>query len=69
MEFHGLRSTLDIDVLSNMHWYNMENFDDAVLMDAFGMAYGMEWMENYYRKNESQIIASIYARSIPGEMK
>ena len=55
--------------LSNMQRYNLGDLDDAVLMDAFGMAYGMEWMENYYRENESQIISSIYASSIPSEMK
>ncbi len=51
-----------------MHKYGLSDLDNAVLMDAFGMAYGMEWMEKYYREYESEILSSTFSNSIPSKM-
>ena len=54
--------------VERMHKYGMNGLDNAVLMDVFGMAYGMEWMEKYYREHESEILSSTFSNSIPAKL-
>lgn len=35
--------------------YNF-NFDESVLLESFSIAYGLEWLENYYLNIEKNII-------------
>ena len=32
--------------------YGFQAIDESVLLEAFGEAYGMEWLEKYYIENE-----------------
>ena len=31
------------------------DIDISILLDVFGTAYGIDWLENYYKENESEI--------------
>ena len=35
--------------------YGFSHIDESVLLEAFGLAYGMEWLENYYLTHEEEI--------------
>lgn len=43
--------------LSNVLFsYGFENIDESVLLEAFGRAYGMKWLESYYIEHEDEIL-------------
>lgn len=39
--------------------YGFQNIDESVLLEAFGVAYGMEWLSGYFREHEEEIHARI----------
>ena len=36
--------------------YGLEGIDGSLLLEAFGQAYGMEWLEKYYIEHEREIL-------------
>lgn len=38
-----------------MKSYGFNSIDESLLLEAFGLAYGMDWLEEYYIKSESRI--------------
>jgi len=44
------------DLLSQLRDVGFRNIDVSVLFQAFGEAYGIEWLEKFYRDNESEIM-------------
>lgn len=47
------------DLLEVLKNYGFGEVDESILLEAFGQAYGMEWLENYFRENEKKIIDRI----------
>ena len=45
-----IASPADLSELLNK--YDFHSIDESVLLEAFGEAYGMEWLEQYYIENE-----------------
>ena len=43
--------------------YDFGSIDDSLIIEAFGRAYGMEWIENYYIDQEEYFLDSIAANS------
>ena len=39
--------------------YGFINIDESLILEAFGTAYGFEWLEKYYIENEEAIIQKI----------
>ena len=39
--------------------YEFGDADDALIIESFGIAYGMKWLTDYYIKNEQEVINSI----------
>ena len=35
--------------------YGLSRIDESILLEAFGLAYGMQWLEQYYVANEEKI--------------
>lgn len=35
--------------------YGLNRIDESILLEAFGLAYGMQWLEQYYVANEEKI--------------
>ena len=54
---------LEIDNLENfrktLNKFNFRSIDDSLILEAFGIAYGMEWLERYYNENEDAIVKLI----------
>lgn len=36
--------------------YGFSSIDESVLLESFGLAYGFNWLEAYYREHESEIL-------------
>lgn len=46
----------DPDEMRNrIHRYGFYQIDESVLLESFGIAYGMEWLEKYYLEHEEDI--------------
>lgn len=54
---------LEIDNLEKfrktLNKFNFRSIDDSLLLEAFGIAYGMDWLERYYDENEDDIVKLI----------
>ena len=35
--------------------YGFDSIDESLILEAFGLAYGFEWLEKYYIANEERI--------------
>ena len=44
-----------VDLLSRCREYGFGSIDESVLLESFGIAYGMEWLEQYYIEHEEEI--------------
>ena len=50
----------DPEVLKEkLHDYGFSPVDESLLLEAFGIAYGMDWLESYYISHEEEINNSI----------
>lgn len=47
------------DYRLKLNEYGFFGIDESVLLESFGIAYGMEWLEKYYIENEKEIIQMI----------
>ena len=43
------------DLKTKMAEFGFDQIDESVLLEAFGEAYGIEWLEKYYIDNEDKI--------------
>jgi len=43
------------DLMNRIHQYGFYHIDESVLLESFGIAYGMEWLEKYYLEHEEEI--------------
>ena len=43
------------ELLNKIHRYGFFHIDESVLLESFGIAYGMEWLEKYYLEHEEDI--------------
>ena len=39
--------------------YGFSDVDDSLILEAFSEAYGLEWLEKYYVREENEFLASI----------
>jgi len=39
--------------------YGFDGFDESLILEVFGEAYGMEWLEEYYIKHEEEILRGL----------
>ena len=53
-------SIKDPDKLSQaLKKYGFGDIDNSLMLEAFGLAYGMDWLEKYYIKHEKEILSKI----------
>ena len=45
--------------LDKVEGYGLGYFDESLLLEAFGTAYGMEWLEKYFIAHEEEITARV----------
>ena len=45
--------------LNRMEDYGLGYIDESILLETFGIAYGMDWLEEYFIKHEDEIAARI----------
>ena len=58
----GIRSP---DALSEqLYAYGFAQTDESLLLEAFGVAYGMKWLEDYYIQHEDEINRRIRNREV-----
>lgn len=43
------------ELLNTIHRYGFYYIDESVLLESFGIAYGMDWLEKYYLEHEEDI--------------
>jgi hypothetical protein len=43
------------DFWNRVHRYGFYHIDESVLLEAFGIAYGMDWLEKYYLEHEEEL--------------
>ena len=43
------------ELLNRLHRYGLFHVDESVLLESFGIAYGMEWLEKYYVEHEEEL--------------
>ena len=48
------KSATPEDLKNKVSKYGFEDIDESVLLEAFGEAYGMDWLEKYYVENEDK---------------
>lgn len=44
-----------VELRKKIERYGFAVFDESLLLEAFGIAYGMEWLEKYYTDNEDSM--------------
>ena len=50
----------NVDTLKEkMSVFNFGDFDDAMLIESFGLAYGLDWLKDYYVAHEKELVSSI----------